>query len=159
MTRHLNSLWSATWSVHESHVIIAWSVKWSVREHSRDQCMISQVTSTWSVTWTVHAQSRDQGLLSFVITVCSSAWQLPDELYDSCLSSPWQLPPVLHNSCPAHLLDYCQLSSMISQSWVPWLLPTDSCLLSSLFTASRGTWSVYDSKHDQHMMNHIINAW
>ena len=36
---------------------------------------------------------------------------------------------------------------------------TDSCLLSSMFIASRGTWSVCDTKHDQHMISHMINAW
>ena len=38
-------------------------------------------------------------------------------------------------------------------------LLTDSCLLSSMFIASRGTWSVCDTKHDQHMISHMINAW
>ena len=37
-------------------------------------------------------------------------------------------------------------------------LLTDSCLLSSLFIASRCTWSVFDTKHDQHMMSQVISA-
>ena len=41
----------------------------------------------------------------------------------------------------------------------PHSLLTDSCLLSSMFIASRGTWSVCDTKHDQHMISHMINAW
>ena len=38
-------VWSATWSVHDSHVISAWSVTSSVHDQSRDQCMISYVIS------------------------------------------------------------------------------------------------------------------
>ena len=50
MIRHMNSVWSATWSVHDTYVISSWLVTWSVPDrhvisawYSRDQWIIA----TW----------------------------------------------------------------------------------------------------------------
>ena len=100
--------------------------------------------SVWSAKWSVQE--------SYVI----SAWSATSSVHDSYVSSAynyvirawlftWLLPAEQHDSS--------QLSSMIFACWLFYL-----CLLSSLIIVSRGTWSLYDSKHDQRMIIHMISA-
>ena len=86
--------WSATWVVHDSHVITAWSVTWSVHDHSCDQYKVA----AWSVydqpsdqcmiaTWSVHDQTRDQCMISHVIRAWSVTWSVYDQPRDQCMIS------------------------------------------------------------------------
>ena len=58
MISHVISVWSSTWSMHDSHQISAWSTTWSVYDQLRDQCMISHVISAWSGMWSVGTLSQ-----------------------------------------------------------------------------------------------------
>ena len=87
------SAWSATWSVHDSHVISACSVTWAVHDQPRDQCMIakwsihdSYVNSACSVTWAVH----DSHLIiahNYVISACAVTWFVYAQSRDQCMIS------------------------------------------------------------------------
>ena len=83
--------WSATWAVHDSHVISAWSVTWSVHDQSRDLCMISHGISAWSITWSVHDQSRDQCMVA--------TWSLHDQPRDQCTIATWSLHDQSRDTC------------------------------------------------------------
>ena len=46
MIPHLMGVWSVTWPVHGSYMIIAWSAKWVVHD--------SHVITAWQATWAMH---------------------------------------------------------------------------------------------------------
>ena len=46
MISHLMGVWSFTWPVHGSYIIIAWSAKWVVHD--------SHVITAWQATWAMH---------------------------------------------------------------------------------------------------------
>ena len=67
MISHLMGVWSFTWPVHGSYMIIAWSAKWVVHDshvitawHATWAMHDSHVISAWSDTRSLHDQSRDQ---------------------------------------------------------------------------------------------------
>ena len=49
-------VWSFTWPVHGSYMIIAWSAKWVVHD--------SHVITAWPGTWSVYVQPSDQCIIA-----------------------------------------------------------------------------------------------
>ena len=91
---YVSRVWSATWSVHECHVISACYVTWQVCDQPREQCMFSHVFSAWTDTWTVYDQPRDQCMISkwsvhdhHVISVWSATWTVHAQSRDLGLLS------------------------------------------------------------------------